>query len=175
MVTLVIKKEKVLLDDADYQQLLAEFGNKMTVELRKVGDKYYATTRRTVNGSRETITISRYLMGILEDKDKLVRFHNRNPLDMTRRNMAVCTRDEVMQGRRASANSTSKYVGVSWSAARNKWRAAIKPSPSDNVEYLGLFDSEEDAADAYNLKAKEYHGEFANLNVIKRDTKRIKS
>ena len=33
-------------------------------------------------------------------------------------------------------------------------------------KYLGLFDDEEDAARAYNDKAVELFGEYANVNIL---------
>ena len=45
---------------------------------------------------------------------------------------------------------------------RNKYIAGI--SVKNKRIYLGTFDNEEDAAKAYDKKAYEIHGEFANLN-----------
>ncbi len=44
------------------------------------------------------------------------------------------------------------------------WRADI--SFNNKSEYLGGFYTEEEAALAYNKRAIELHGEFANLNQI---------
>ena len=47
---------------------------------------------------------------------------------------------------------SSKYTGVSWHKAAEKWRADIKKS--GKMVYLGLFKNEEDARDAFNEAKK---------------------
>ena len=57
---------------------------------------------------------------------------------------------------------TSQYKGVSWHSRDRKWRASIR------INYkkynLGNFSSEEEAARAYDAKAREFFGEHARLN-----------
>jgi AP2 domain. len=62
----------------------------------------------------------------------------------------------------ARSNNTSGYKGVSWHGQKEKWRAEIKVHGESR--FLGLFDSKEAAARAYDAAAKNLHGEFANLN-----------
>ena len=45
-------------------------------------------------------------------------------------------------------NKTSKYTGVSWHKQSNKWLAQFRENGS--VKYLGTFETEEEARDAYN-------------------------
>jgi len=59
-------------------------------------------------------------------------------------------------------NATSIFKGVSWSKYRNKWIAHIQHKGKQR--HLGFFVLEQDAAEAYNKKAIELHGEFAVLN-----------
>ena len=59
---------------------------------------------------------------------------------------------------------SSKYKGVSWCSRNSKWVAAAA-SPG-RKKHLGYFDSETDAAKAYNVAAKDYFGEFSQLNKI---------
>lgn len=62
--------------------------------------------------------------------------------------------------------STSKYRGVSFSEKRNKkWMARIGNGAGGYI-YIGQFDTEEEAALAYNDKAIEIHGENAILNEV---------
>lgn len=57
---------------------------------------------------------------------------------------------------------SSQYKGVIFK--RIRWSARIR---KDNVLYdLGLYDSEEDAALAYNRRALELFGEYAGLNPV---------
>ena len=44
-------------------------------------------------------------------------------------------------------NKTSKFTGVSWHKQSNKWLAQVRKN--DKVEYLGVFEKEEEAAIAY--------------------------
>jgi hypothetical protein len=62
-----------------------------------------------------------------------------------------------MANSRKRNNASSKYKGVSWDDSRKQWRASIPI-------FLGRFDSEIEAAKAYDKKAKELYGEFALLN-----------
>ena len=58
--------------------------------------------------------------------------------------------------------TTSKYKGVS--KAHGRWKAVIKFN--QKLHYLARFDVEEDAAHAYNVKAKEVWGDRAYQNPV---------
>lgn len=64
--------------------------------------------------------------------------------------------------KRGSKNSSSKYKGVT--KVKNKWVASI--GYQNKRYYLGRFKNEDDAALAYNEKAKELFGEYAYINKI---------
>ena len=64
-------------------------------------------------------------------------------------------------------HTTSIYKGVSWHKQSSKWRATIKKN--DKCFHIGSFEHEKDAARAYNTKAVELFGDYANLNVISDD------
>lgn len=53
------------------------------------------------------------------------------------------------------SNKTSQFLGVSWLAIRNKWRAVI--GVAGRTMHLGLFDSEHDAQQAYLAAKQKYH------------------
>ncbi len=84
-----------------------------------------------------------------------------NGLNNQRRNLRFVTMSQNANNRGPRINTSSQYKGVSWKTANNKWQARIGNNPR---YYLGLFDSETEAAKAYDAKAKELFGEFANLN-----------
>lgn len=63
-----------------------------------------------------------------------------------------------------SRNKSSRFKGVCWDKNRSKWMASIKHNRK--VKYLGRFDSENDAAKAYNNASIEIYGNFANINKL---------
>ena len=88
-------------------------------------------------------------------------------LNNSRQNIRIATKhqNEFNQGLRL--NNTSGYRGVSLARKHkpldaDKWRAGI----CLNQKYysLGAFGTREEAARAYDAKAKELFGEFARLN-----------
>ena len=86
---------------------------------------------------------------------------NRDSLDNRRENLRKCSH----QNNRFNSNKwyNRKYKGVSiYPFNRNRFRARIKIN--DKSIHLGIFESEELAAKAYDKAAKVYFGEFANLN-----------
>lgn len=87
---------------------------------------------------------------------------NRDKLDNRRCNLRLATITQNNQNRGPIPNSSSKYKGVSWDKRRGIWSAKIRHSGKPH--WLGYFKSEKEAAKAYDLQAKKYHGKFAYLN-----------
>ena len=93
---------------------------------------------------------------------KRIDHKNRNGLDNRRSNLRECTQQQNIFNAGISSKNTSGFKGVS--GVGKKWNARIKKS---GINYgLGNFDKKEDAALAYNVKAKELFGEFAYLNEV---------
>lgn len=55
--------------------------------------------------------------------------------------------------KRAAGETSSQFVGVSWSKATNKWNASITISGAS--KNLGFFNSEQEASDAYQTALKD--------------------
>lgn len=87
---------------------------------------------------------------------------NGDGLDNRRANLRACTQFQNQQNKRSVAGSSSAFKGVSWDKALHRWQARIRPF--GRLTNIGLFDSELEAAKAYDAKAKEFYGEFARLN-----------
>lgn len=64
--------------------------------------------------------------------------------------------------RKRSDAETSRFKGVSRHSKNEKWIAQIQED--GRTKYLGSFDSEEDAAKAYDAAAREVFGVFARTN-----------
>jgi len=91
-----------------------------------------------------------------------------NGLDNRRCNLRIATnaQNHANIGKRRG-NYSSQYKGVSYSKYMKKWQAYIGSNKKNSIVqrmYLGFYDIEEEAARAYDEKAKEFHGEFAVLN-----------
>lgn len=107
----------------------------------------------------------------------IVDHADRNPLNDRIENLREATRSQNNCNKNSKPRSSSKYLGVSLHITTTKifsekfnevrtytrmgWRVKIKDI------YIGYFKTQEEAALAYNKAAVKYHGEFANLNIIK--------
>jgi len=85
-------------------------------------------------------------------------------LHNTRANMRLATHQDNMRYQRKRNNSRSAYKGVWRKSPTSRWQASI--CVSGKQIRLGLFDSEIDAALAYNTAAIKHFGEFARLNEV---------
>jgi len=83
---------------------------------------------------------------------------DRDPLNNCLSNLRWATHTENQWNRGKQRNNTSGYTGVSFHKATGKWQTYIKIDGKN--EYLGLYETPEEASKAYKTAARELHGEF---------------
>lgn len=114
------------------------------------------------------IMMHRVILGLTNPKVQCDH-KDHNGLNNQRSNLRTCTFAQNMSNRKSKKNSTSKYLGVTvrkvGSLSKIYYQVFIQKN--NKKIYLGLFKDERHAAIQYDKAAIIYHGEFANLNILK--------
>jgi hypothetical protein len=108
--------------------------------------------------SNDNKYMHRYLLNA--QKDEIVDHINHNTLDNRLLNLRIANVIINNHNRTKQKDTTSSFIGVCFKSG--KFVARIKKDKKEY--YLGRFQNEIEAAKAYNNKAKELYGEYANLN-----------
>jgi flagellar basal body P-ring protein FlgI len=126
------------------------------------GNWYAIRNTKRINSKQTLIRMHRFIMNC--PKKLEIDHISHNTLDNQKVNLRICTRSQNNMNRKIQQKreTSSKYKGVSWHKSNKKWEAQIKLN-GKNI-YLGIYKIEVEAARAYDKKAKELFGEFANLN-----------
>lgn len=143
----------IIVDDEDYDRLyrynyIVTNGNKWiyrNVKLAKIG---IANDVTQVYG-------------------KTIDHIDHNPLNNQKFNLRVVTQSENALNRRKRSDSKSRFRGVSYirnNAQGKRWNSRIQVG--DKRLFLGTFNTQLEAAKAYNDAASKYHDKFAQLNII---------
>jgi hypothetical protein len=146
-----------LVDDTDYDYLMQW---KWHTRFHKTKILYAGRTAWK-DGKFSPILMHRIIMNV-DDSKIQIDHKDHDGLNNQKYNLRICTRQQNLQNTSSRLNASSKYLGVSFDKKTSKWAAKI----CNNEKHLrlGSFFLEEDAARAYDAKAKELHGDFANLN-----------
>ena len=175
-----------IVDEEDYDKVVNAISKraKWYVHSPPPSKKFYA-----MNGSRKLL-IHRIVLDAPAGMD--VDHINGDPLDNRKENLRICTRSENCRNRKVRNTSKSGFKGVEYcknpayerflkhgpklnkdgSLRKNQpkpfkkpWRASIGSLDKKNTHvFIGSFPTPEEAGRAYDKKATEIHGEFANLN-----------
>lgn len=84
-------------------------------------------------------------------------------LNNMRDNLRPATKRDNGRGFRHLKGKTSKFRGVCWHKAAQKWAVALTLVRSKTL-YLGLYLDEVEAARVYDAAAREHYGAFATPN-----------
>jgi len=148
-----------LVDDGDYGDLSG-----YTWYAAKNRNTYYAQRSKTISGKPKVIKMHRVIMGLHFGDGKQIDHINGNGLDNQRANLRFCTNQENLRNQKATKNCSSQFKGVNFHKKAMKWQARICVNNKD--KHLGSFDTEIEAAKAYNEAAKELFGDYALCNAI---------
>ena len=153
-----------LVDDEDFDWL-SQYKWCAIKDSKRSYIYYVARTTPKQNGKQRMIMMHREILGL--PKGVQTDHRNGNGLDNQKANLRPATHQQNQFNRQSHHKGTSKYKGVGWHKSTQKWRAHI--GFNCKLIHLGLFDDEKEAAKAYDCKAKELFGEFANLNFPEKE------
>lgn len=147
----------IILDDED-KELFRSY-KWYVIKNRK---NYYV---RANNGGYGQGTIDLHHLIMCKREGEIIDHVNGNGLDNRKINLRKCTHAQNSRNRRKpEKNYENTYKGVE-KVSDSSWRARITFEGKRHM--LGLYDSEEAAAKAYDESAVKLHGEFARLNFPK--------
>lgn len=148
------KGKAAIVDDDDFESIS---------RLKWHCDKNNYAVRRSRRGTgRETTRMARLIMKAPREVE--VDHVDGNPLNNQKSNLRLCSHMENCHNQRNyRKRKSSRYKGVDFNKALGKWQARI--GVNQQQLYLGVFDSEVDAASAYDAAATKHFGEFAATNL----------
>ena len=151
-----------LVDDEDYEEL-----NKYKWCADKGRRTYYAVRSLWANG-RKSGKLYMHRVIMKAQPGEQVDHKSSDGLDCQKKNMRICTPGENnMNQRKQTRKCHSKFKGVCLDDRENRnktWFSYININKKRT--YLGCYNSEIDAARAYNNAAINLFGDFARLNFI---------
>jgi hypothetical protein len=100
------------------------------------------------------VLLHRLIMGLEHGDRRQVDHRDRNPLNCQRSNMRLATSGQNRQNVTSYRGSTSQYRGVSWDAARGRWKAQGKVARRG--VFIGRYATEEEAAEAAAAWRREH-------------------
>ncbi len=113
---------------------------------------------------RTSLSMHRLILGLQPGDKRQCDHRDRNGLNNVLSNLRISTVMQNQQHQKKQTKGTSKYKGVYWHSRDRKWLSRIQVNKKRI--HLGLFDSEIDAAYAYDLAAIKNFGDFALINKI---------
>ena len=146
------KGKVALVDDGDYEKVL-------------LAGKWCMNGPYAFNAKHGTM--HRFLLGLprLTGFGAQVDHINNEPLDNRRANLRVVTPAQNQQNRHKAFAGHSKFKGAHWDRSRQHWVSRIRVD--GKLKYLGVYQTDLEAANRYNEAAQKYFGDYARLNELK--------
>jgi hypothetical protein len=163
---LLTKGKKVIVDDEDYPFLARFNWIAETAYSSILPPKFYAVRRiSSFTGKSYLIGIENLILSNSYNGGTRIVHKNNNSLDCRKENLEYRRSSLAVHNKRKTKSiTTSKYKGVSWCKANRNWVA--KMAKNYKSLWIGSFDNEKEAAEAWNKKAREVYGELAYQNKI---------
>lgn len=143
-----------IIDEEDYARISKH--KWCCHKMGMVSKRFYASRseKYTVNKSRPTILMHREILGLYMGREPQVDHINGNSLDNRKCNLRIMTQVENSMAKRIrSPRYLSKYRGVTLQRRSGKWIA--RAGGNGVKKHIGVYESEIEAAKAYNKRAIE--------------------
>lgn len=146
---------EITVDDED-ADLLTELVDKVDISVLEA-NAIRSLTDYTFNGYRRLHRAVLARQGYVYDKGFCADHIDKNPGNNRRNNLRIVTDRQNNMNRSNTSNVVSGFYGVSYQQRSGKWLSRVHIGTTSNngkakkhSKYIGLFDSEQDAAKAYD-------------------------
>ena len=146
-----------LVDDEDFERI-----NRISWHAHFSHGSWYANGKVGKRPNRKCVHLHRVIMGLEFGDERQIDHINHDGLDNRKCNLRICNNAENNRNKKPQVGCGSLYKGVWWNKRNKKWIVGI--TYNYKQFHIGCFDVEIEAAKAYDIKAKELFGEFANTN-----------
>lgn len=146
-----------VVDDEDFESL-----NRFKWFAQKNKQTFYAARNEPRAAGKRTLILMHKIISGARGKIQIDHCDG-DGLNNRKINLRIATNQQNSQNRRPNG-LTSKFKGVFYNAARNKWQAQITVDKKRKM--LGRFQTENEAARAYDAAARQNFDEFARLNFV---------
>jgi hypothetical protein len=123
-----------------------------------IGSNGYPKRQFRLNGKNKTVYLHREVLKSSHHIDHV----SGDKTDARSCNLRECDPCKNLQNRDKQINNTSGFKGVHFLKRTGRYQAQIRAN--HKRWHIGYFSTAEEAAHAYDDKAREVHGEFARLN-----------
>lgn len=120
----------------------------------------YLRWETRINGKKVRYCFHRMVIGA--EKGQFVDHINGDTFDNRKTNLRIVSAMQNNWNSANKSNSKSRFKGVGWSAG--KWQVSIRDGKRQI--YIGRFDSEIEAAYAYDIASIKYHGVYGRRNFL---------
>jgi hypothetical protein len=152
-----------LVDDEDYEWLSK--WSWCYFKYPKASTGYASRTDRS-GGKQRKVLMHREILHAGEGE--IVDHRDMDGCNNVRSNLRLASKSQNNANRYRQKNTVSRYKGLFRSGRKRPWGAQI--TVDGRRIRIGYFDTEEEAAMAYDAAARKYFGEFARLNFPDRQT-----
>lgn len=132
-------------------------------DLEKINSYTWNKSRDGYLMSSEGILFHRLVTNCDDNYDVDHIYHNK--LDNRKSFLRITTTPQNCSNQKTNINNTSGYTGVYYNVELNKWTAKI--GHNNQLIYLGLFDTKEDAINIRKEAEEKYFGEYSYDNSMK--------
>jgi len=149
------KKQFALVDDEDF-----DFLNQIKWQTHKIGNTFYAYHGKRIGSKIFNYAMHRIIIN--PPNDLQIDHIDHNGLNNQKYNLRICNSAQNQMNK--ISNKKYKGVYVFYRGIKKYIKSNIKIN--NKLKHLGYFNTEKEAAEAYNIAAKELFGEFANINKL---------